>query len=147
MRRMFRTEPTRVGLDVGALAPMVDMMTILLVFLLRSWSTEPPVAAPEGPFELAGTSSEAGRKGGLQLLVSPEAVWVDGERVVALDRLGDDAVVRPVYDRVLALRSPERAEVLVDRTVDWARLKRILATLHAAGVVDISLVGANAASL
>jgi biopolymer transport protein ExbD len=148
MSRLFRRDPPRQdGLDVGALAPMVDLMTILLVFLLRSWSTEPAAAAPEAGFALAGTRSEEGRKGGVELVVGRGAVWVDGERVVALDRLGDDPVVRPVYDRLLALRAPPRVEVLVDREVSWRDLQRVLSTVHAAGVGEISLVGANAASL
>lgn len=148
MSRLFRhAPPAKDGLDVGALAPMVDLMTILLVFLLRSWSTEPAATAPETGFALAGTASEEGRKGGVEMVVGKTAIWVGGERVVAMDRLGTDPVVRPVYDRLLALRAPPRVEVQVDREVAWADLQRALATVHAAGVKEISLVGANAASL
>ena len=148
MSRLFRNSPpVKDGLDVGALAPMVALMTILLVFLLRSWSTEPATTVPEAGFALAGTASEEGRKGGIALVVSKTAIWVDGERVVAMDRLGTDPVVRPLYDRLLALRAPPRVEVQVDRDVAWSDLQRVLASVHAAGVKEISLVGANAASL
>ena len=60
-RRLFRRDAGGItpGLDVGALAPLVDMMTLMLVFLLRSYSTESAPMPPEGRFELAGTTSEA----------------------------------------------------------------------------------------
>lgn len=148
MSRLFRAEaPPPDGLAVGALAPMVDMMTILLVFLLRTWSTDAPFVAPAGPFALAGTRSEAGRHGGVEILVARDAVWVDGERVVALDRLGEEPVVRPVYDRLLALRAPRRVEVVVDREVPWRELRKLLSTVQAAGVAEVGLVGANAGAM
>lgn len=135
------------GLDVGALAPMVDMMTLLLVFLLRSYSTEAAPLPPSGAFELAGTSSEDARAGGVEILVSGEAIWIDGERVVATAYLPEDAIVRPIYDRLLAVRGKGRVEVHADRSVPWRVLERVLHTASAAGFTQLSLVAANESSL
>lgn len=148
-RRLFRTEEPALspGLDVGALAPMVDMMTLLLVFLLRSYSTEAAPAPPEGPFELAGTVSEAAREPAVEILVSEEAVYIEGRRVVAVRYLPDTLLVREIYDPLLALRGKRRVEVHADRHVAWGALKRVLHTAKAAGYEEISLVAANKASL
>jgi biopolymer transport protein ExbD len=145
---MFRPSPSvPVGLDVGALAPMVDMMTLLLVFLLRSYSNEVAPSAPEGHFELAGTASDASRSGGVQILVSEEAIWVDGHRVAAVAYLPKDLLIRDVYDRLLSVRGKGRVEIHADRTVPYGVLKRVLHTARAAGFTELSLVGANRASL
>lgn len=148
MRRLFRDDPTtEVGLDVGALAPMVDMMTLLLVFLLRTYSTELAPTPPQGPFELGPTASEDARHGGAEILVAVDAIYVDGQRIAAWDYVGTEGVIRPLYDRLLASRSRQRAEVHADAAVPWSNLGRVLATAQAAGVEDLALVGAYRGSL
>lgn len=142
-RRLFRSQAgsTAAGLDVGALAPMVDMMTLLLVFLLRTYSTDLAPAPPEGPFALAATSSEDARQGGIEVLVSGEAIYVDGQRVAAWDHLEGEGVIDPLYARLLQSRPKLRAEVHADGSVPWRSLSRVLATAQAAGVEQIALVG------
>lgn len=147
--RLFRrsVEPAGVGLDVGALAPMVDMMTLLLVFLLRTYSTDLAPAPPEGPFALADTQSEDGRKGGVEILVSAEAIFVNGQRIAAWQYAGDEGTIGPLYDMLLQSRPKVRAEVHADASVPWKRLSRVLATAQAAGVEQIALVGAHSGGM
>lgn len=135
------------GLDVGALAPLVDMMTLLLVFLLRSYSTEPAPTPPSGPFELPGTVSEDPRGPAVEILVSPEAIWVDGRRALATRYVPTDTVVRELYDPLLAIRGRSRLEVHADRRIPWSVLSRVLHTARAAGYTDVALVAANTSSL
>ena len=143
-RRLFRSaEAPRDGLDVGALAPMVDMMTLLLVFLLRTWSTEPAPTPPTGTFALAPTASPDSRGPATTLLVSPEAIWVDGHRVIATPNVGADVVIREVYDPLLARKGVNRVEIHADAGVPWAVLKRVIATSQAAGAEEVALVGAS----
>lgn len=149
MRRLFKradAEPLP-GLDVGALAPLVDMMTLMLVFLLRSYSTEAAPAPPEGHFELAGTVSEETRKPAVEILISQEAIYVDGRRVVAVAYLPEALLVRELYDPLLLMRGKARVEVHADRTIPWSVLKRVLHTARTAGFEDLSLVAASTSSL
>ncbi len=149
MRRLFRPrgpEPLP-GLDVGALAPLVDMMTLMLVFLLRSYSTEAAPAPPEGHFELPGTVSEEARSAAVEILVSQEAVYVEGRRVIAVAYLPDELLVREIYDPLLLLRGKKRVEVHADKTIPWGVLKRVLHTARSAGYEELSLVAANTSSL
>lgn len=148
-RRLFRAAPTPAagGLDVGALAPMVDMMTLLLVFLLRTYSNEVAPHPPTGDFELAGTVSEAARSAAVEILVSEEAVWVEGRRVAGTRFLGEELLVREVYDPLLLLRGRTRVEVHAHRTVPYGVLKRILYSARAAGYDEVALVAVNRASL
>lgn len=149
MRRLFRREEPSLaaGLDVGALAPMVDMMTLLLVFLLRSYATEPAPAPPRGDFALASTVSEASRVRAVEVLVSADAIWIDGRALVDVADLDDQLLVRPLYDALLKLKGGGRVEVFADHRVPYATLKRVLFTARAAEYDEISLVAANRASL
>lgn len=153
-RRLFggrgrpRTAALSDGLDVGALAPLVDMMTLILVFLLSSYSTESAPMPPEGRFELAGTVSEAAREtGSVVVLVSQEAVYIDGRRVIAVGYLPAELLVRELYDPLLLMRGKKRVEVHADRTIPWGVLKRVLHTARTAGFEELSLVAANTSSL
>jgi len=148
-RRLFRPEEGGVGagLDVGALAPMVDMMTLLLVFMLRSYATEPAPAPPVADFALAGTVSEDPRSRAVEVLVAGDGVWVDGRRLATLTAGDPEVLVRPLYEALLKLRGPRRVEVHADHRVSYAMLRRILYTARAAEYDEIALVAVNRASL
>ncbi len=143
-RRLLREDRAGAtpGLDVGALAPMVDMMTLLLVFLLRTYSTDLAPAPPTGAFTLAATGSEDARAGGIEILVSNEAIYVDGLRIAAWEYTEGEGVIDPLYQRLLQARPKHRAEVHADASVPWKRLSRVLGTAQAAGVQQLALVGA-----
>ena len=111
-RGLFRhSAETGVGLDVGALAPMVDMMTLLLVFLLRTYSTDVAPAPTAGPFALAGTDSEDARRGGIEILLSVDAVHVNGQRIAAWAHIGEEGTIEPLYQMLLQSRPKKRAEI------------------------------------
>lgn len=141
------------GLDVGALAPMVDMMTLLLVFLLRTWSQDAAPAAEAG-FELVGTRAGAPRRaGGTEVMITQEAVWLDGVRVTAIrspdggpDAPADD-LIRPLYDRLLPIRDKGVIAVYADRRLPCGALRRVLQTARAAGFEELSIVAASEAGL
>ena len=123
------------------------MMTLLLVFLLRTYSADAAPVPPEGPFELASTTSLDERHAGTEILVSNVAVYVDGQRIGAWEFIEGEGVIRPLYDRLLATRGKTNVEVHADRSVEWHQLSRVLATAKAAGFEQLSLVGAHEASL
>lgn len=143
MRRMFASKGLNQGpgLDIGALAPMVDMMTVLLVLLLRSYATDPAPMPPEGRLELADTLSEDPRQAAIELLISDEAIYINGHRVIAVAYLPTDLLVRELYDPLLAMRSKGRVEIHAHRAATWSTLERVLHTARAAGYSDIALVG------
>jgi biopolymer transport protein ExbD len=156
-RRLFRhsAAPARDGLDVGALAPMVDMMTLLLVFLLRTWSTESAPTPPSGAFELAGTTSADSRQPATEIIVSKDGVWIDAHRVTATRALAPastpapaaatpEGLIREIYDPLLQARVKDRVEIHADALVNYGVLKRIIATCEAAGFKEIALVGVSA---
>ncbi len=129
------------GLDIGALAPMVDMMTVLLVLLLRSYATDPAPMPPAGRLELADTLSEDPRRPATEILVSDEAIYINGHRVIATAYVPEQLLVRELYDPLLLMREKGRVEIHAHRAVTWRTIERVLHTVQSAGYEQIALVG------
>ncbi len=64
---------------------MVDMFVILLVFLIKSYSTSPVQVAPSNDIRLPSSVSETNPVDVLKLMVSKSGVFVEGQKVVELD--------------------------------------------------------------
>lgn len=150
MRRLLRgraAPAVDAGLDIGALAPMVDMMTVLLVLLLRSYATDPAPMPPAGRLELGSTLSEDPRQSGVEILISDEAIFVNGRRVIATAYLPSELMIREIYDPLLMMRDRGRIEIHAHRLVTWAVLEKVLYTARSAGFSDIALVGIAGAEI
>jgi biopolymer transport protein ExbD len=131
----------------AAMAPMVDLLTILLVFLLKSWSTDPPVRPDDASFNLAGTTSEEPVSSVRALDVTEKGLFLSGVRIAGTRYyLEHDAeLVAELYDPLLA--SPGRLQVRVDADVPYALVRKVLFTAQEAGVQDLTLVAASRSSL
>ena len=83
------------GLNITS---MMDMMTIILVFLLKSYSAEDISVAPSEDLVIPVSSAQKVPKLAVNVVVSRKDIVVDGECV--LDRVGDPLV--PVAERAAA---------------------------------------------
>ena len=84
------------------------------------------------------------------MIVGREALYVDGQRVIALRYLPglDPATptsapvrIEELHAPLLAMRGRTRVEVHADATVPWSVLRTVLHTARAAGFADVALVG------
>ncbi len=135
-------------LAAPALTPLVDMMTLVLLFLLRAWSADPPLGLVEEGFDLPVSGVEATVEPRLSVDVGSSGIHVDGRRVVGTRfyEVSEEVLVREVYDVVLR-RSGEPVALRVDADVPWIVVRKVLFTLHEGGVEDVSLVAASRAGL
>ncbi len=145
MRRMERNNRKGEGLGLN-LIPMMDVLTVLVLFLLfHSFNGE----LPEQRIELPVSAVETRPRETLAIVVSPEAVMVQGEPVVGTSELYGDriAVVAQITDRLKELEreigttAPESKEItlLADKTIPFKVLKKIMSTCTASGYGRISL--------
>lgn len=63
---------------------MVDMFVILLVFLIKSYSTSPVQVTPSDDIRLPASVSETNPVDVLKLMVSKSGVFVEGQKVIEL---------------------------------------------------------------
>ncbi|MCK6506242.1 biopolymer transporter ExbD [Myxococcota bacterium] len=150
MRRPLRKAPVVAagGLAAAALAPMVDMLTILLVVLLRTWSTEPPLSLAEQALVLPTSRGEAPLGAGVRIDVGPEGLYVEGRRAgsVAFHLQSDEALVTEVYEALQA-RGGDRVVVRAHQDTPWRLLGKVMYSAQQAGYDEIELVAVSAASL
>ncbi|MCB9759637.1 MAG: biopolymer transporter ExbD [Alphaproteobacteria bacterium] len=147
MRRLLRPAPAG---DAGsaALPPFVDLLTILLVFLLKSYSTDPPVRPDDPSFALPDSVAEQPADHALRLEVTDEALFLGGARTAGARYYveQDDALIRELYDALLRA-APGRLQIVADEDVPYVLIRKILFTAQQAGVSDLTIVAASRSSL
>ena len=148
MRRLFRSQPVGSGPALAALMPMVDIMTILLVAILRTWSTQPPMQPVEAGFELPISRSEGEPSLSMAIDVGMDGIYVDGFRAGASQfwSTSDKVLIPEVLDALHAA-SPARVRVRAHADAPWTLVGKVLSTAQHAGVGDVELVAISQASL
>jgi biopolymer transport protein ExbD len=139
---------------------MVDMFIILLVFLLKSYSTSPVNITPNANLRLPQSVTSTDPVDVLKLVVSKQAIFVDDNKVVdiannEIDKTQVDAAdpqfIRPLYEELdkKAQKSKDLAKVndtvefdgkvmmQVDRDLPYSVLKKIMYTSMLAGYYDV----------
>ncbi len=151
MKRMERNNKkshiTGLGLN---LIPMMDVLTVLVFFLLfHSFNGD----LPESKIALPSSVVETRPRETVHIVVSPEAVLVQGEPVVSTPELLNDgsATVYEIRERLKRIElgmsgagTPRTAAdrevtLLADKTIPFKVLKKIMSTCTVSGYGRISL--------
>ncbi len=144
------------------LTAMVDMFTILVVFLLKSYSTSAVVINPQEGLKLPQSSSQSEPIEALRLVVSNAGIFVDEEKILDLtDGILNEAdtdktdrdFIRPLYEALnaQAQKSKEISEkntdlkfegkivLQADARLNYKVLKKVMYTSSMAGYADMKL--------
>lgn len=130
------------------LTSLVDMMTILLVFLLHSFAIDGQIVTPAADVQLPPSRSERPTGPALRVEVTVTTVRVDGRSVAELSSLaGDDpAAVAALRTALAADGEPAAISIHCDRRVGFRYLKRVLRACQEAGGEDLDLLVLREAS-
>lgn len=74
-----------------SLTSMMDVLTILLVFLLKSFATGDVAVAPSDDLQVPVSTATERPRLAVNVVLTQDEVVVDGERVLGLTRVVDDA--------------------------------------------------------
>jgi biopolymer transport protein ExbD len=141
---------------------MVDMFVILLVFLLKSYSTSPVNVTPSQDLTLPVSSSLKDPAENLKLVVSKAGIFVEDEKVLELKdgRLdvkdvdaGDTQFIRKLYEaldqqakksRDIASQNSElefdgKVIMQADRSLPYEILRKVMYTSMLAGYSDVKI--------
>ncbi len=129
-RRMIKKmmENNRSASFALQLTAMVDMFTILLVFLLRSYSTSAVQINPADGLILPTSQSHTNPVEALLLVVSPKGIYVGEQRVVALTEgkldgqnvdVNDPKFIKPLYDELNKQAEKTRQIAAANETVEF----------------------------
>ncbi|HBB15578.1 MAG TPA: biopolymer transporter ExbD [Syntrophus sp. (in: bacteria)] len=149
MKRMGRSRGKITGLN---LTPLMDVFTILVFFLLFHSSGGDVLDTPK-QIKLPDSVVETKPRETIVIMVSPEAVLVQGEAVIGTPQLLDDRIqsVAGITERLTRLErnvigistktvaGSKELTILADKTIPFKVLKKIMSTCTASGYGRISL--------
>ena len=159
VKYMDRRTPSSFKIQITS---MVDMFVILLVFLLKTYSTSPVNITPKEGMTLPESSSLTEPVDVVKLMVSQEGVFVEDKKVMDLDKGRIPASVLdandPSFLRSLFEALDERAKLAksisaqndafefdgkvlmqADRGLSYEILQKVMYTSMMAGYADVKL--------
>jgi len=122
------------------LTSLVDMMVILVVFLLKSFSVEGQLVTPAADLELPESTVEVPVVAGLIVEIGLEWVRVDGRDIMATAAVAADSTALAGAFEDLAAAAAPPVTVQCDRRLDFRVLGGVLRACGRAGLEDISLL-------
>jgi biopolymer transport protein ExbD len=131
------------------LTSLVDVMTILLVFLLKSFSVEGQIVTPAHDLELPVSSSTKPAKPMATLEITQRAVSSEGTVIAPIESfMGQDSLlIEPLHKwmqllRAQALDTLKSRQVLIqsDKSIPFDIIKRVMYTCSRAGTTDFAVL-------
>lgn len=141
---------------------LLDILTILLVFLLQSYNSSGVVINVPKGIDLPRSASETLSTFGVNVQVSKTQIWIDDKEVVNTDssdqaQLFDEGGRRivPLYNELIRIKetikqseklSPAAKKfsgvinLVVDKTMKYSYLKRVMYTCATAGYKEFKFV-------
>ena len=137
------------------LISMMDVLTVLLLFLLKSYVAGGEIMVPPVGVELPASSAEQPPPASVVVAIDDDEILVGNERVVGLaDAMaGDQLEIAPLTERLQAIRhqqeeiarlrgtpaDPPAATIQGDREIEFQVLQRVMYTLGLNGFEHIAL--------
>jgi biopolymer transport protein ExbD len=131
------------------LTSLVDVMTILLVFLIKNFSVEGNLITPSQDLILPVSSSEKEAQIRSSIEITKNVIISEGHTIITIEELmrTDSMLITPVFDWMKAVRSRNQdsrtaSSLLIqcDREVEFAVLKKVMFSCSKAGFTDFSVL-------
>ncbi len=149
VKRNSRTTPLR-------MTSMMDILTVLLLFLLKSFVVDGEVINPVPGVDLPESSSEDTPEESVVVAIFDDTIMIDGDVVATVEAAlaADDLLIAELADRlteshdiaaeISRRRGSEdefrgRVSIQGDRDISFAILERVMFTCTYSGYADISL--------
>ncbi len=160
-RRTLRRHKKSTTFDID-ITSLLDILTILLVFLLQSYNSSGVVINVPKGIVLPQSNSESLNNFGVNIQISQSQIWVDDKEVLNTEeadgsKIYDDGGRRviPLYDQLVRVKelikqseklSPQAkkfsgiANLIVDKSLKYSYVKKIMYTCAAAGFKEFKFV-------
>jgi len=159
MRRRFELpkQKSTFGLNITS---MTDMFTILLVFLLQTYSTSTVELIPEAGLRLPQSSSNTNPVESIKLVVSKEVVKIDKTKIASMKNAdfeakdidpNDTNFILPLFNELDKLAKDEKLKndpavkegrilLQADSGLPYSVLRKVMYTASMAGFPQLKLV-------
>jgi biopolymer transport protein TolR len=152
-RSVSRRHRARAGLKASAsvnLISMMDILTVLLLFLLKSYSAGGEVMVPQPGVRLPESTAEAMPRSTLIVSIDGDAIKLGSERVASVAEVAasPEAGIPSLAERLPAAApvagAPAGAQggavtIQGDRDIEYSLLRKVMFTLSQRGYDNVSL--------
>ncbi|MFQ6112578.1 MAG: ExbD/TolR family protein [bacterium] len=137
------------------LTSMMDMFTIILVFLLKTYATEGQLIQPSESLTLPKSSVQTSPETALDLIVSKQVVMVNDKTVIDMENVKNqkDYIIKPLQDELL-LHAKEaqsmeekfgmpfsgKVTIQADKNIKYRELVKVMATCGASEYPNMRLI-------
>jgi biopolymer transport protein ExbD len=151
--RPSRRHRTRTGLRASAsvnLISMMDILTVLLLFLLKSYSAGGEVMVPQPGLKLPESTAEEMPQTSLIVAIDGDAIKLGSVKVASVAEVAasSDALIPALAERLPAAAHAQgdandgagtRVTIQGDRNIEYALLRKVMYTLSQSGYDNVSL--------
>jgi biopolymer transport protein ExbD len=133
------------------LTSLVDVMTILLVFLLKSFSVEGTIVTPAKDLQLPASISNETPKPLPAIQITNKGVLIESTMLASMKELTEsDSMLIPKLYSWLSLQSGwigTTREIMIqsDRNAQFSIIKKVMYTCSKAGIADFTVLVLNEA--
>ena len=148
-KRLFKKHKAKeTGFTVAALAPMVDIFTILVIAVLKSSSPEAPMSVPEPNFEPALSIQDRGHLKAIQIDLGTEGIYLEGYRITSRKywEESEELLIKELYT-LLEQQGKKQVQIRSDHRIPWKLTRKVLLTAQQAGYENIELLALSNSSL
>lgn len=137
------------GVFQPQLTSLIDVMTILLVFLIKSFSTEGNIVTPAEDLMLPVSTSQNTPEIRCSLVITKKSILVDGMELVPLTNLtkSDSMMIPSLYkwmsvEKNKCTDSSGIKELMIqcDRDIEFAIVKKVMFTCSKAGFTNYTVL-------
>ena len=153
--RGFSAGSKRRGCDTGGglnLTPMIDTFIVILIFLVKSYSTSPSYITPTQGIELSETVSSEGAPNKPSLIVGKDGLFFDNKLVYpfkdgktpkSFHTKNTIKELQVLFNRIKGEDKDFTGTLILqaDKSITYKILKPILRTAGASGFNDIKIAG------
>ena len=154
-RRGKRFDPRRTQAQIS-LTSLMDILTTLLLFVLKSFVMEGEAVTPVPGVTLPESTSHATAQSAVVIAIFDDVVMMDGEVVAKVSKASRsrDLMIEPLADRLEAAREKSleiarhrgeteefagKVSIQGDRNIHFAIVQRVMFTCSQSGFENISL--------
>jgi len=126
---------------------LIDILTLLLVFLIQSFNAEGTLVTPSADLQLPLSSSKKQPSPSLMLEVTRDGVVAEGRKLAENKSFAAsaDLLVISVYDWLVRKKNKTAAQqkrivIQCDRDIEFNIVKRVMYTCSKAGFTDFSVL-------
>lgn len=127
------------------LTSLIDVMTILLVFLLKNFSVEGELVTPSKDLQLPNSTIEKRAEPMFTVQISKNDLLINGKRCVTVSSFenADSLMIEPFYKEIQQYVNNSKSEsvqIEADRELPFNVIKRVMFTCSKAGMKDFSVL-------